>query len=144
MAEYKSSPVAVGKSAETIYDKLTDLAGLEEAIRNIPQDKVPDDKRELLDNIRVDEDTLVIPGGPTGNVTLVKADCVRPTLVSYEGVGTPVPVMLSAHNAPTGPESSEITVEASLQVPAMLKPMLNGPMQKLVDQIADSVKSMGI
>lgn len=144
MAEYKSGPVTVNKSAEAIYDKLTDLVGLKQAIRNIPVDKIPADKREMLDGIRVDENSLVIPGGPAGNITFVKSSCERPSLVSYEGVGTPVPVSLIAHINDRGSESCEITVTADIQVPAMLKPMLNGPMQKMVDQVSTSLKSLDI
>lgn len=144
MAEYKSSPVTVNKSAEAIYDRLTDLAGLEQAIRNIPADKIPADKREMLDGIRVDENSLVIPGGPVGSITLMKTTCERPSLVSYEGVGTPVPVTLIAHISAKDTESCEITVSADIQVPAMLKPMLNGPMQKMVDQVSTSLKSLDI
>lgn len=144
MAEYKSSPVTLLKSADAVYDKLTDLMGLEQAIRNIPADTVPEDKRQMLDDIRVDENTITIPGGPTGAITLVKSDCTRPVLVSYEGFGTPVPVTLAVQIQATGDESCEVTVVADIKVPAMLKPMINGPMQKMVDQVASNLRTIGL
>ena len=41
MAEYKSNPVTVRKSADQIFDTLTDLQGLAEKITGIPADSVP-------------------------------------------------------------------------------------------------------
>ena len=78
MAEYKSNPVTVRKSADQIFDTLTDLQGLAEKITGIPADSVPEDKRAMLEGIRVDENTLTIPGGPTGAITLVKSDSPVP------------------------------------------------------------------
>lgn len=142
MAEYKSSPVTVRKSADQIYDTLTDLQGLAEKITGIPADSVPEDKRAMLEGIRVDENTLTIPGGPTGAITLVKSDCTRPAYVSYEGVGTPVPVTLAVNIAAVGDDAAEVTVKADIQVPALLKPMLNGPMQKMVDEVAQNLRNL--
>ena len=142
MAEYKSNPVTVRKSADQIFDTLTDLQGLAEKITGIPADSVPEDKRAMLEGIRVDENTLTIPGGPTGAITLAKSDCTRPTYVSYEGVGTPVPVTLAVNIAAVGDDAAEVTVKADIQVPALLKPMLNGPMQKMVDEVAQNLRNL--
>lgn len=102
----------------------------------MPREEVPEDKRDLLDQIEITDSTIMIPGGPTGNVTLRLGQCERPQLITFEGENTPVPVALTAHLAATGADSCQVTVVASIGIPAMLKPMVSGPMQKLVDQIA--------
>lgn len=142
MATYQSSPVALRSSAQNIYDKLTNLNGLGEMIKNIPADQIPEDKRSMLDGIEVSDDTITIPGGPTGSISLRKGACVSPQTITYEGINTPVPVSLTAHIASTGAESCDVVVEADIKVPAMLKPMLNGPMKKMVEEVANSLTQL--
>ena len=136
MATYKSNPVDLAASCQTMYDKLTDLGRLGEFIKNIPADQVPDDKRQMLDSIRVTDSTITIPGGPTGDLTLAKGDCEAPSKVVYVGENTPVPVTLECDLAATGEDSCQAEVIADIKVPAMLKPMLNGPMNKMLEQVA--------
>lgn len=143
MAEYKSNPVTLGRSAQEVYERLTNMQGLAEALTNVPADQVPEDKRDLLNSIRIDDDTIEIPGGPVGSVTLVKSDCTAPVYVSFEGKGTPVPLVLAAHIQPIGDNTCEVTVEVNLSIPAMMKPMLNGPMNNLVEQVANSLRTIG-
>ena len=142
MAEYKSSPVSLHRSAEDLYNKLTNLAGLKEAISGIPADQIPEDKLHLLDEINVEGDSITIPGGPTGPITLTRAECVEPSSVSYKGVNTPVPLTLTAQIQSTGADSCEVTVCVDIKVPAMLKPMLNGPMEKMVNEVAGHLRSL--
>lgn len=142
MAEYTSQPVSLGKSAAEIYDKLTDMQGLAQMLTNAPMDMVPDEQRKLLSDIHIDENSIEIPGGPVGSITLVKSTCTPTSLVSFEGKGTPVPLVLAAHLQSTGSDSCDVTVEVSISVPAMMKPMLNGPMNKLVTQVADHLKAL--
>lgn len=143
MAEYKSNPVSLARSAQEVYDRLTNMQGLAEALTNVPEDQVPEDKRDLLNGIRIDGDSIEIPGGPMGSVTLVKSDCTAPVYVSYEGKGTPVPLVLAARIQPTGDSTCEVTVEVNISVPALMKPMLNGPMNNLVEQVANSLRAIG-
>ncbi len=143
MAEYKSNPVTLGRSAQEVYDRLTNMQGLAQALTNVPADQVPEDKREMLNSIRIDEDTIEIPGGPVGSVTLVKSDCTPPVYVSFEGKGTPVPLVMAAHIQPTGDTTCEVTVEVNISIPAIMKPMLNGPMNNLVEQVANSLRAIG-
>lgn len=144
MAEYKSNPVALHKSAEQVYNTLTDLRGLGEAISGIPHDQVPEDKLQMLEGIKIDDDSMTIPGGPTGAITLRRAHCTPYSEVSYEGVGTPVPVSLAARIQSTGPDSCEVTVEAAISVPAIMKPMLNGPMNKMVNEVAANLTKLNL
>lgn len=136
MAEYKSKLIDLPQSANEIYDKLTDLRKLDKIIKDIPADQIPDDKRALINGIYVKTDSITIPGGPTGDITLVKGECVEPSKVIYNAQGTPVPVSITADIFATGADSCQVEVVASLIIPAMLKPMVNGPMQKMIDQVA--------
>ncbi|MDE7402803.1 MAG: SRPBCC family protein [Muribaculaceae bacterium] len=136
MALYKSENVSISASADRVFDKLSNLEGLGELIKKVPEDKVPADQRAMLEQVVVTPQTITFPGGPVGDVTLRLAETVRPTLIKMEGEGTPVPMSLMLHVSPISDELCEARVEIDINIPMMLKPMVNGPLQKLVDQFA--------
>ena len=43
---------------------------------------------------------------------------------------------------PLTPETCESYVQIDIQIPAMLKPMVNGPLQKMADQIAQMLRQV--
>ncbi|MCM1368907.1 MAG: SRPBCC family protein [Candidatus Amulumruptor caecigallinarius] len=142
MAVYKSDVVGMMAPAEKVFDKLSNLEGLGEMLRNVPQGSVPADKAALLDQIRITTDTVSFPAGPAGEITLRLAERVRPSLIRLEGDGTPVPLSMTLHIAPTQPELCDVFVEIDIQIPAMLKPMVNGPLQKMADQFAQMLRQL--
>ncbi len=142
MATYKSQVVSLAKPAETVYDKFSNLENLGNMLRNVPTDQVPADQLQLLEQVKVTKDTISFPGGPAGEVTLKLAECVAPTTVRLEGYGTPVPLSMTLNITPLTPESCETYVQIDIQIPAMLKPMVNGPLQKMADQFAQMLRQI--
>lgn len=142
MATYKSEKVGIAYPAEKVYDRLSNLEGLKEMLANVPADQVPADQMAMLEQVKVTADTISFPGGPVGDITLRVAERVRPTLVRLEGVGTPVPMNLSLEVLPLTPETCEASVAIDVQIPAMLKPMVNGPLQKMADQFGQMLRQM--
>lgn len=142
MATYQSDKVSLLTSAETVFDKVSDLEGLSELIKKAPTDKVPEEQRQMLDQIAVTPETISFPAGPAGMITLRKAREVRPTLVELHGEGTPVPVALKLMITPLTPDTCEAQVVFEIQIPAMLKPMVNGPLQKMCDQFSNMLRQI--
>lgn len=138
MAEYKSDAVVLQGSAEQVYDKLSDFGALKTLIDALPTDNVPEEKREMFSSIEVTEDSITVPTGqgPIASLTLKRVGCVRPTLVRLEGVGMPVPLSLSLSLTSLDGASCEGVVKVDVGVPVMLKPMISGPMNKLISQIS--------
>lgn len=142
MATYKSEKVGIAYPAEKVYDRLSRLEGLKEMLAKVPADQVPADQMAMLEQVKVTPDTISFPGGPVGDITLRVAERVRPTFVRLEGVGTPVPMNLSLEVLPFTPETCEASVAIDVQIPAMLKPMVNGPLQKMADQFGQMLRQM--
>lgn len=142
MASYRSEEVTLGAPAERVFEKLDNLQGLGDMIKNAPADQIPDDKRRMLEQITVTPDTISFPAGPMGAMTLRKTQSVAPTLLRLEGEGTPVPMSLTLNIIPMGEETSSASVEIDLQIPAMLKPMVNGPMQKMTTEFANMLRAV--
>lgn len=142
MAVYKSSARRVLAPADAVYNKLSDLNGLKSVIAGIPDSAIPDDKRDLLEGVKITSDSISFPAGPVGEITLQVAEKIAPSLISLEGVGTPVPLHLNLELASI--DSSECTAVVALDVaiPPMLKPMVGGSLQKMVDQFADIIERL--
>ncbi|MDE5843209.1 MAG: SRPBCC family protein [Muribaculaceae bacterium] len=142
MAVYKSSGRAVFAPAAAVYNKLSDLNGLKGLIDNIPADVVPEDKQELLAGVRITSDSISFPAGPVGEITLRVAEKIEPSLISLEGVGTPVALNLRLELAGIAASECEAVVALDIAIPPMLKPMVGGSLQKMVDQFADIIERL--
>lgn len=142
MATYKSEKIGIAYPAATVYAKLSNLEGLGEMLRNVPADKVPADKMDMLRQVKVTADTISFPAGPVGDITLKVIEKDEPHLVRLEGVGTPVPIALALHIIPLTPDTCETYVEIDVQIPAMLKPMVNGPLQQMADQFGNMLRQI--
>ena len=140
MATYKSEVVSLAYPAETVFGKLSNLEGFGGILKNVPADKVPADQLAMLEQVRVTPDTISFPAGPAGEVKVAETDA--PNLIRMEGFGTPVPMSLTLHITPLTPETCESYVQIDIQIPAMLKPMVNGPLQKMADQIAQMLRQV--
>ncbi len=142
MAEYKSVETPIKASAEAVYRKLSNLEGLKELLSRVPEDQVPADQRDLFNQIQITPDTISFPAGPVGNLALQLTETVEPTFIKLEGIGTPVPMALMLHIHPSTEISCSVQVEIDLQIPAMLKPMVSGPINKMVSQFAEMLRNL--
>lgn len=118
-----------------MFARYSNLENLSTLLDKIPADKIPDDKRDMLDGIQVDSDSITLPAGPVGTIRLVMDERVEPTLIRLRGEGVPVALSLSLHITPLGADRCETRAEVSIEIPNMMLPMIKGTLQKMVDQI---------
>ena len=142
MAIYKSGEVTLQASAEDVFNKLSNLENLSSLIASIPEDKIPADQKKALESLTITEDSISFPGGPVGSLTLKMTERKAPNLIKLEGVGSPVPLSMTMHISPEGAFSSKGQVDIDIQIPALLKPMVGGQIQKIADQFGDMLKSI--
>lgn len=135
MTTFTSEPVTIQAPAGTVFNKLSNLENLRLLLDKVPADRIPDDKRAIFDNIEITPDSITIPGTPAGPLTLGVTERRDPTLIRLEGQGTPVPMSLSLELTPDGAACTG-SVRIDLELPMLLKPMVAGPMKKVVDQFA--------
>lgn len=142
MAIYKSSDVVLPTPAETVFSKLSNLENLKDILGKIPADKIPEDKRDIFEKITITPDSISVPGGPVGSLTFRMAEKVEPSLIKLNAEGTPIPLSLGMHVSPDGDSSSKAYVEIDIDIPAMLKPMVGGQIQKMADQFGEVLKAI--
>lgn len=142
MAEYSSNETVLRGSAQDVFSKLARPSALKDFLKDIPMDEIPADKRAVLDNITLSEDSVVISGGPTGSMTLRAEESHEPDYIRYEGVGLPVRLGLVFRLTPDTDMSCRATVTIDADIPAMLRPMIGGTLQKAADQFAMMLASI--
>lgn len=135
MATFKSEEVRLHGSAEQVYSRLSNLEGLKDLLANMPKDQIPEDKLQLLDQVEITSDTISIPGGPVGALKLRITQKTEPTLLRLEGEGTPVALSMQMEITPVDEHTSLGCVEIDLAIPAMMRPMVSGPLNKATAEI---------
>jgi carbon monoxide dehydrogenase subunit G len=134
MAKFSSERLPVEASAETVYNKLSNLDNLRSLIANVPVDALPEDKRKMMESIAITSDSITVPAGPVGEIKLKMDRCESPRFISMNGEGTPVEVKIELEIEGQGEGRCMVSDSIDVAIPAMLKPMVSGPLQQAVDQ----------
>lgn len=137
MAIYSSGDVTLQASATAVFDKLSNLENLQGLLDKVPADRIPEDKRQMFENIRITHDTIEVPGGPMGNLLFRVIEREAPSLIKLRGEGIPIEMSLVLHVKPLTDTSSSANVDIDINIPAMLKPMVGGQIQKIANQFGD-------
>lgn len=136
MTTIRSEKTTISAPAEKVFDKLSNLENLKPLLERVPREQIPEDKREIFDRMSITADTITLPAGPVGELTLRMTDRMPYSLIRLAGEGTPVPMSISMELEEKGHQQCEAVVVAALDIPIMLKPMVSGPLRKIVDQFA--------
>lgn len=134
MAIYSSDNITINASADAVFDKLSNLENLKTMLDKVPADKVPEDKRQMFENIKITPDTIEVPGAPMGNLVFRVTERKAPSLIRLKGEGIPIEMALILHIEPKTQDSALAKVDIDINIPAMLKPMIGGQIQKIADQ----------
>lgn len=140
--EYKSAPARLNAPVERVYERFSNLENLKHLIDETPADKIPADKLEQLKKLEVTPDTLSIQGGPTGSVTLRVTRREEPNLVELQAENLPMQLLLQLRLQPEGADATEAVAAIVADIPMMLRPMLKGPLQQVVDQFANMMAAI--
>lgn len=140
--EYKSKKVELAAPIDKVYARFSNPENLKVLIENAPADKVPADKLEQLRSLEVTPDSIKVPGGPTGAVTLRVCERVDPTLIAFRPEGIPIDLKMLLLFEQAGEEATEAQAVITADIPLMLRPMVKGPLQQVVDQFATLMAAM--
>lgn len=142
MAIYSSDTITVKGAADSVFNTLSSPANLRRLLDNVPTDKIPADKLEMLKSIDVTENSLTVPGGPVGAVKFVVTRKDPSSLIQYSAEGAPVALDLRLDITPVSESESKSKVTIDIAIPAMLKPMIGGQIQKMADQLGQVLSTI--
>lgn len=137
MTTYSSKEVILPASAEVVFDKLSNLENLRSLLDKVPADKVPEDKRQMFENINITSDSIEVPGGPMGNLKFRVTEKTAPSFIKLTGEGMPIEMNIAMTVKPVSDTSSLAKVDFNIDIPALLKPMVGGQIQKMADQFGN-------
>ena len=137
MAIYSSGKVTLQAPAEVVYEKLSNLENLRGMLDKVPASSIPEDKREMFENIKITPDTIEIPGAPMGNLVFRVVEKKAPEYIRLNGEGIPIQMALVLNIEPAPDNKSTGRVDVDIDLPAMLKPMIGGQIQKIADQFGN-------
>lgn len=136
MATFTSKPTIVDSPAEAVAEKFADLSRLQQII-----DSVPAEERAKIGDIALTSDSIIMKTPQVGEITL-KITERSPERVRLTAVGSPVPMNLAVHIRPEGTDRCELSTSMDVEIPAFLKPMVGGTLQKAVDQFGELMKKL--
>ena len=142
MAIYSSGDVTLKAPAATAYEKLSNLENLQGMLDKVPADRIPEDKRAMFENIKITHDTIEVPGGPMGNLVFRVVEREAPSKIKLRGEGIPIEIALILTIKPHDDTSSKANVDVDINLPAMLKPMVGGQIQKIANQFGEVLGSI--
>lgn len=140
--EYKSAEVKISAPVQAVFDRLSNIENLRSMLDNMPQDRLTPDKREMLQNMEITADTITLPGGPTGPITLRVTERRSPELIELKPEGLPLDLSLSLRLKADGEDATVAQAVVDADIPFMLRPMVSGPLQKLLDSVAEVLANL--
>lgn len=142
MTTIKSEKTPINASAQKVFEKISNLDNLKPLLEQIPKEQIPADKRDMFEKLKITSDSITIPAGPVGEIRLMITDLMPYSLIQLTGEGSPIPLTMQMEIDSTGSDSCDVVVSISLEVPAMIKPMISGPVKRIVDQFAQVLKAI--
>ena len=145
MAKYESQIKAVPFSQSAVYAKLADLTNLSVIKERFDdpavQEKIPADKinevRSAVQQMEFTTDTVSVPAGPIGTVSLQIVDREPEKCVKFSSTNSPVGFKLWIQMLPTGETSSKMKVTIDADLNFFRKQMVGPHLEKGVDKFAD-------
>lgn len=131
MSKYESSIKTVPYPQEAVYRNISDLSNLARIRDRIPSDKVQE--------FTFDQDSVSVSVPPVGQITLRIVEREEPKCIKFEAVQSPLPFKLWVQILPIDEQTSKMKVTVAADIPMMLKPMVNGPLQDSVEKVADAL-----
>ena len=145
MAKYESQIKAVPFSQSAVYAKLADLTNLSVIKERFDdpavQEKIPADKinevRSAVQQMEFTTDTVSVPAGPIGTVSLQIVDREPEKCVKFSSTSSPVSFKLWIQVLPINETSSKMKVTLDADLNFLMKQMAKKPLQQGVEKLAD-------
>lgn len=137
MAKYSSKPVTLDVAPAAIAEKFSDFTNLQEKV-----DALPAEQRAKLGDVKFTKDSIVMNTPQVGAITLQVTERT-PERIALTAAGSPVPMNLAVDLRPLDAGTrTEMTASMDVEIPAMLRPLIGGTLQKAVDQFGELMKKL--
>ena len=136
MAKYSAKTIRINKPSEFISGQFADLTRLQGALDNLPAED-----RAKVGDVRFTTDSIVMNTQQVGEIRFqVKERSAE--RVSFVAGGLPMPMIIGVDLRPEGADATDVTASLDIDIPAMLRPMVGGTLQKAVDQFGELIAKL--
>lgn len=137
MTTYSSKPIDIPMSAQSAYDKLSDLSSFQERLESLPADI-----KSKVGDISFTSDTISFNGTPMGAMVLKLSEKVPGKRVAFTAQGAPVPIVMSIDFEEKGEEAAQAVSSIDVEIPAMLKPMIGPKLKEAAEKMGEMIKNL--
>ncbi len=132
MATYKGKPVTINLPAEEVYNKIADLSSFQQRM-----DSLPAEAREKLGDVKFTSDSIAITAPAVGEMKFNVTERVPGSKLVLSAENSPVPFAIKIDLKPLEAASTEVSTMIDVEIPAMLKPLVGGKMQKAANKFSE-------
>jgi len=137
MATYSGKSVTLPRSAEQIYQKVSDLSQYRELVEQLPEEQ-----RAKLNGVAFEGDSIKMDAPAIGQLVFKICERVPASRVSLTAEGSPVPLLLSLDLKETDSGHTTLTPSIKIEIPPMLKPFIGNKLQEAADRFGDMFTSL--
>ncbi len=137
MATYTGKPVTIKCQASDLFDRFSSMEALQQKIEDLPEDM-----KQQIGELRFDKDRLVIMTPQVGEVAFKVKERIAPEKVIFTAEGAPVPLDMTVNFTPKGETSTEVITRIDIDIPIMLKPMVDPHLQKAADKFGELMANL--
>lgn len=137
MATYKSKPTAVGRPAEAIFERFSDMTRLQEIM-----DRLPEEQRAMIGDVVFTQDSMKIRTPQIGEIAFGIKERVAPERIVFATESSPVPLEMAVLITPDGDEQSIVQTVIDVEIPAMLRPLIGPKLQEAADKFGSLIAGL--
>ena len=128
MATFTGKSAIIEKSTVEVAEKFSDLSRIQDILNSLPEEQ-----RAKAGDVELTKDKITIKTQQVGEVSFVVTERSTERVV-FNAEGSPVPMKLVINLKSVSENRTELVTVMDVEIPAFLKPMVGGAMQKAVDQ----------
>lgn len=134
MTTFESKVKVITASAETIFNKLSNLKNLESFKSEINDEKIKE--------IRIEEDTIFIKVDMLGEIGLKLIEKEPNKTLKFEGVNAPIQLNLWIQIKEAAENDSRMKLTLKADIPFMIKTMASKPIQEFIEKLAVALSAI--
>lgn len=137
MSKYSSKPVTISRPQTEVYTRLSDLSSLQGSLDNLPEDK-----RQQLDEVSFDRDSITITTPQVGQIKFEIIERDEPSRIVFGTPSSPLPLTLAVDLKPDGDNKTVVEVVIDVEIPMMLRPLVGGKLQEAANQFGTMLSNL--
>lgn len=136
MSTYKGKPTVVNRPVADIYSRFSNLSSLRETYENNPNLNRADAQ------VKFGDDYLSVTNPQLGEIKFEIVERREPSRVAFKAANFPMPLGMVINLKPITEDSTEISTDIDIELPAMVKMMLGSKIQEVADNFGKLMTGM--